>query len=206
MDILIINQCCGCLNFTQIYRTTYNNTSEFLKRKNSGIAPLESIIYPVFGDPSQKKYYGMSYVPMYYLEEGVLITLKKTSGEIVSDLLFRIAGLWPLLVIFLFMAAISGFVLWSIVSSNYLTMNPKRKHGSRHKSQSCQSQKNKFLDGVGMEDWRFCHQIKIDNNLFLGKWIALFFRRREEIRKLFVGRFIKDFWMVFGGDLLVWQL
>eukprot|EP00111_Clytia_hemisphaerica_P022070 TCONS_00064864-protein len=96
MDILIINQCCGCLNFTQIYRTTYNNTTEFLQRKNSGTRPVERIIYPVLGDPSQKKYYGMYFVPMYYLEEGLLITLKKTSGEIVTDLLFRIAGLWPL--------------------------------------------------------------------------------------------------------------
>ena len=116
MEILIINQCCGCLNSTQIYRTTYNDTTEFLQRKNSGTGPLESIIYPVFGDPSQKKYYGMYYVPMYYLEEGLLITLKKTSGEIVNDLLLRIARLWPLLVVFLFMACISGFILWSIVS------------------------------------------------------------------------------------------
>eukprot|EP00111_Clytia_hemisphaerica_P022083 TCONS_00064890-protein len=114
MDILIINQCCGCLNFTQIYRTTYNDTTEFLQRKNSGTGPVERIIYPVLGDPSQKKYYGMYFVPMYYLEEGLLITLKKTSGEIVTDLLFRIAGLWPLLVIFLLMAAISGFILWAV--------------------------------------------------------------------------------------------
>ena len=117
MNILVLRPCCGCLNHTSLYKTVYNDTKHYLATvsQNGGTPPLR-IVYPVLGDASQASYYGSSFVPMYYLDEGVLVTLKKTSREVMMELFQKIFELWPLLVVFMFMACLSGFVIWIIVS------------------------------------------------------------------------------------------
>lgn len=117
MNILVLRPCCGCLNHTSLYKTVYNDTKHYLATvsQNGGTPPLR-IVYPVLGDASQASYYGSSFVPMYYLDEGVLVTLKKTSREVMMELFQKIFELWPLLVVFLFMACLSGFFIWIIVS------------------------------------------------------------------------------------------
>lgn len=119
LNVLVFLPCCGCINYTSLYKTLYNDTKHYLATvsQNHGLSP-ERIVFPVLGDASQASYYGFSFVPLYYLDEGMLITLKKTPQEVSQELFQKIFDLWPLLVVFLFMASISGFVIWAIVRKN----------------------------------------------------------------------------------------
>ena len=71
-----------------------------------------SFVYPVLGVKSEKSIFGYHFIPIVELSSGYYITKAVTPKQVMSTLIRSCLGLWPLLVIIVMLAMISGFVMW----------------------------------------------------------------------------------------------
>jgi len=109
----IMEQCCGdCIEFE--YNPNPANNSEILK---SQIGANESVLsFPIYGTMTSVKFQNQPYFPVIE-SPGVIYIVKPqdaaNAGSAVLDAVFR--G-WPVLVLTLIMAALSGIIMWALDS------------------------------------------------------------------------------------------
>ncbi|XP_066931476.1 uncharacterized protein [Clytia hemisphaerica] len=107
----LIDECCGCVD--QKIAHEYDNTSDFLHSlENRTHEQVERIIFPFYGDTTRKVYHGLHFLPLYYLEEAVLISVHASDSEKMEQLVFLVLSLWPLFLVCIMLACTAGFIMW----------------------------------------------------------------------------------------------
>lgn len=106
----MINYCCGnCarLKTERIYKDPSNVALEKLNESN--------FIFPFLAPVRTKNLYGFHFIPIIDTPKLFYITAKRHSPrETVLKLIIACAELWPLFLICILLAVISGFIVWSV--------------------------------------------------------------------------------------------
>ena len=121
-DIMrLLDICCGkCAK-----RKIVDTVSDLSKVSVESLASSD-FIFPFLGPISADRLHGFHFIPMFDAPSCIYITMKKQSPK---DTLFNLiqacAELWPLLLICLLMALISGFVAWLFETWNNASEFPR---------------------------------------------------------------------------------
>lgn len=109
----LVKHCCGvCVKLS--YREIVSNDSEVVKNQIGKNGTLISL--PIYGDMKDVTFQNFPFYPVVE-SPGVVFIVKKedssTAAKAVMDAVFQ--G-WPVLVLTLIMAALSGIIVWALVS------------------------------------------------------------------------------------------
>ena len=103
----MLNGCCGdCVSYT-----IANKISQ-ISQINTSIIQTSDYIFPILAYESVNQLYGLYYIPVLQVPSGFYFTLSVTKQEKMVKLIMGCLSMWPLLVICLLMACISGFIVW----------------------------------------------------------------------------------------------
>ena len=104
----MLSYCCGrCANLTVV-----NDFPDMSSGNISSLATAD-FVYPILGPTSADELYGFYFIPIINVPSACYITwIDESPSETLLDLVTACANLWPLLVICLLMALISGFIAW----------------------------------------------------------------------------------------------
>lgn len=104
----MVNFCCGkCASMRTVKK--YHDVSDMSMEDISN----SDFVFPFLGSVSAEQFYGFHFIPIFNTPSAQYITMKKISPkEMLFKLILSCAELWPLLLICLLMALISGFVAW----------------------------------------------------------------------------------------------
>ena len=103
-----VKTCCGaCKDISR-------NHTELVSSKNISLSLMNStsFIYPVLGVKHELSIYGYHFIPIVELSSGYFVTRDVTPKQIMARLIRSCLNLWPLLVIIVLLALISGFIMW----------------------------------------------------------------------------------------------
>lgn len=103
----MLAHCCGrCASYKVA------NILKHLNEVDDAVLKVSDIIFPVFGTKPTKDLHGFHFVPIYEAPSAYYFS-RRTSGLVkLGDLVLGILSAWPLIVICLLLAALSGFIVW----------------------------------------------------------------------------------------------
>lgn len=115
-----IQGCCG--NCTG-HKIAYTITK--LEEINKTILAESDIIFPLLATKATKRLYGFHYIPVVEVPSAYYITLRITQKDKMTSLLMGVFNTWPLIIICLLLALISGFVIWALEKRENFEEFPK---------------------------------------------------------------------------------
>lgn len=105
----MVARCCdGCANLV-VERHLNDIVTDYLESENSS-----DFIYPVFGEKSLTDKFDHRFVPILDIQSGYYFTARPNSSKVAKSLIAACLGMWPLIIICILMAFISGFLIWFI--------------------------------------------------------------------------------------------
>ena len=103
----LVDRCCGnCANLT----VTKHFTAMSEIKESRG--PYSDFIYPIFSRASFDELYDYNFIPIFAVQGAYYFSLRNTQAEMGKKLIFACLDMWPLLIICILLAFISGFVIW----------------------------------------------------------------------------------------------
>ena len=103
----LVDRCCGnCANLT-----VTKHLAEMSQIKESS-GPYSDFIYPIFSKASFDELYDYHFIPIFNVHGGYYFSLRTPEEETGKKLIFACLTMWPLLIICILLAFISGFVIW----------------------------------------------------------------------------------------------
>lgn len=116
----IVKQCCkGYKNIT--YNENSLNDSQVLKN-NIGVNGTV-ISFPVYGDMKDTTYQNYPYIPVVEAPGVVFIMTNEDPSNAAKAVMDAVFQGWPVLVLTLLMASLSGIIIWALVSQKYHLMH-----------------------------------------------------------------------------------
>ena len=106
----MLHHCCGeCAKYYQVY--VYSDISHL----NKSLMNSADILIPVIAKSlNVQEMFGFHFIPVFEVPSAYYFTLKESKKKLAVKLVMSCLNLWPLLVICLLMALISGFIAWII--------------------------------------------------------------------------------------------
>ena len=104
--IQMLDSCCG--DCAKHFVTYLNGITEI----NPLLLNSSDIVYPVLARSSAPEMFGYMFIPMFEVPNAFYFTLDTPNHGMLLRLINASRHLWPLLVICLLMALISGFIVW----------------------------------------------------------------------------------------------
>ncbi|XP_065052402.1 uncharacterized protein LOC135681732 [Rhopilema esculentum] len=108
----LLQECCG--KCAQIEYKKIVNNSEDLKAELSGNSTM--IAMPIYGSMTDVKYHNKPYFPLVESPGVIYIQKVQESGNAAKAVMEAVLQGWPVLVLTLIMAALSGIVMWALDS------------------------------------------------------------------------------------------
>lgn len=103
----MIMHCCG-----DCFRCSVVTELEDMSHLNASFANSPDIIFPVMGFPNVPKLFGFRFLPAYDAPSAYYFTLKRPSNILMTEVLNACLKMWPLLIVFILLALMSGFIIW----------------------------------------------------------------------------------------------
>lgn len=109
----MLKRCCG----TCARCNVAENLNYITDIKPASVNPAD-IIFPVLGYDSLVSLHGYNYLPTYDVPSSYYFVLKQTNKEMVMKVIYACMKMWPLIIISLLLALISGFITWAVETQN----------------------------------------------------------------------------------------
>ena len=130
MPILItelVKKCCGnCSKGHGTSNVIYSIPKASLDEVKESIAGIDTVhmSFPINGKETDDEYQGKYYRPLFSSPGVAVLVMSEDPNESAKAMLQSVISAWPVLLLTLVMAWLSGIVMWTLVSTHFTKIRP----------------------------------------------------------------------------------